>query len=269
MASVSFEDLEKRAARRIKGRNRSPYVLKVEGDDDIVIKYPDAVTSMEYEAATGIMEQLRILSGSEYPRLIDLFRGKDIAVVQLFITDMWETWNDDSHEVPGGKRGLIQLFDQYGRDLLLDFRDYWSGLDVIEYFSGERSWFEFYEFMNALPPHSRFKAKLALDPELAEQLHAQRKAAGETDEEIEDDNSEGWKPETRSQEGFTPIIAIMYSMLEAINEISRTTVAVNGGKPPQQQKLPRPFSALEMLELQDERDDMMDLGARFGMKQPD
>ena len=101
--ATDFNSLLQRAERRTRGRNRQPYVLNIEGDDPISIKHPDAVTSMEYERAESVWDQLKILAGPEFPRLLDLFRGKDISVVQLMITEMWEQWNDDSHQVPGGK----------------------------------------------------------------------------------------------------------------------------------------------------------------------
>lgn len=96
----------------------------------------------------------------------------------------------------------------------------------------------------------------------------QRAAEEEAEDDDEEDSDDGWQPETRSQEGYTPILSTLYSVLEAINEIPRTLIAVNGRKPPQQRKIPRPVSALDVLELEDERDDMHDLAARFGMKQP-
>lgn len=109
---------------------------------------------------------------------------------------------------------------------------------------------------------------MALDPDYARMLWDRKKEIeeSESDEDEEDDSEEGWKPETRSQEGFTPIISTMYSMLETLQEIPRTLIAVNGRKPPQQRKIPRPVSALDVLELEDERDEMHDLAARFGMK---
>ena len=101
--ATSFDELLKRSSRRTKSRNRQDYVLTVEGDDPIRIQYPDALKSMEYERASTVWDQVRILAGSEFPRLIDLFRGQDISVVQLMLTDMWEFWEDDSMQVPGGK----------------------------------------------------------------------------------------------------------------------------------------------------------------------
>lgn len=100
---TDFKSLQERAARRTKNRNRQPFVLNIEGDDPIRIKYPDAIKSMEYERADTVWAQLQILAGPDFPRLLDLFRGEDISVVQLLITEMWDQWNDDSHEVPGGK----------------------------------------------------------------------------------------------------------------------------------------------------------------------
>lgn len=97
----------------------------------------------------------------------------------------------------------------------------------------------------------------------------QKEAEAEAEDEDEDgEDDSGWQPETRSQEGYTPVLATLYSMLEALQEVPRTLIAVNGRKPPQQKKIPRPVSALDVLELEDERDDMHDLAARFGMKQP-
>lgn len=72
----------------------------------------------------------------------------------------------------------------------------------------------------------------------------------------------------RSSEGYTPELATQYSILEAINEVSRTLLATNGNKPPPPRKIPRPVSALDLLELEDERDEMNELAERFGMRRP-
>lgn len=169
---------------------------------------------------------------------------------------------------PRGKRALVELFDKFGLQIQLDFRDFWCGLDVLEYFEGSRSWLEFYEFLNGLPAHSRFKAAVALDPELAQMLKDQRDAAeAEDDDEDElDEGDQAWNPKMRSQEGYSPEISLMYSMLDAMNEVSRTLIAVNGKRPPPKQKLPKPISAMDLLDLADERDEMHDLADRFGIR---
>lgn len=101
--ATDFKDLVSRAERRTRKRNRKPFVLNIEGDEPISVKYPDAIKSIEYERAQTVYDQLRILTGSDFARILQLFEGEDISVVQLFITEMWDFWADDSHEVPGGK----------------------------------------------------------------------------------------------------------------------------------------------------------------------
>lgn len=100
---TSFESLVERAKKRTKGLNRAPFVITVEGDDPIEVEYPDAIKSMNYERAETVYDQLRALLGTDFTRILDLVRGKDISVLQLLITEMWDFWDDDSHEVPGGK----------------------------------------------------------------------------------------------------------------------------------------------------------------------
>lgn len=104
MAQLNFQQLADRAEkRRHKGKPKKPFVMKVEGDKDIVIPYLDSIKSMDYEEAQTVRAQLRILAGAEYPRIIELVRGRDISVIQDFIAEMWDFWDDDSHEVAGGK----------------------------------------------------------------------------------------------------------------------------------------------------------------------
>ena len=100
--ATSFESLVARAEKRAKG-HRTPFVITVEGDDDIKIPYPDALQAMDYEKAGTAYEQLQVLTKSEFPRILDLVRGKSIDVVQLLLTEMWSHWGDDSAEAPGGK----------------------------------------------------------------------------------------------------------------------------------------------------------------------
>ncbi|AVE00695.1 tail assembly chaperone [Gordonia phage Buggaboo] len=102
---IKFSDLEKRAERSVAKKNRKPYVIEVEDDDPIVIPYPDAIKSMEYERREDLYGSLQILAGAEFPRILELVEGKDLEVVQYLLTDMWKFWRDDAHEVPGGKEG--------------------------------------------------------------------------------------------------------------------------------------------------------------------
>ena len=75
----------------------------VEDDEDIRIEYPDAIQAMDYERAQTAYEQLQVLTKADFPRILDLVRGKPISVVQLLLTEMWAHWGDDSSEAPGGK----------------------------------------------------------------------------------------------------------------------------------------------------------------------
>lgn len=58
---------------------------------------------MDYERAQTAYEQLQVLTKADFPRILDLVRGKPISVVQLLLTEMWAHWGDDSSEAPGGK----------------------------------------------------------------------------------------------------------------------------------------------------------------------
>jgi hypothetical protein len=104
--AISFEELANRAQKRAEkgGAKKNPeFRMPVEGDSDIVIPKPDAIVSMQSEKAGNLWDQLQVLTGKEFSRIIELVRGKDIRVVQDLITEMWSQWDDDSHTVAGGK----------------------------------------------------------------------------------------------------------------------------------------------------------------------
>ncbi|WNM69944.1 tail assembly chaperone [Rhodococcus phage GuyFagieri] len=100
--AVNFATLAGRAEKRV-GKKKD-FVLQI-GDDqpDIVIPRPDAIVSMQSEKAGSLYDQLQVLTGKEFPRILELVKGKPIQVVQDLITAMWDAWEDDAHEVPGGK----------------------------------------------------------------------------------------------------------------------------------------------------------------------
>ena len=77
--------------------------MRIKDDKDIVIPKPDAIVAMQAESAKTLWDQLRVLSGKDFGRILELVKGKDIQVVQDLIAEMWEAWDDDSHEVDGGK----------------------------------------------------------------------------------------------------------------------------------------------------------------------
>lgn len=113
--ATNFNALVARTEKRVertKGK-KTPYVLSGLPDDmpDIVIEYPDAIRSMNFEKATTVWDQLSVLTGKDFARILGLVEGKDIAVVQDLINDMWDHWDRgdkgttgaDLHSVPGGK----------------------------------------------------------------------------------------------------------------------------------------------------------------------
>lgn len=113
--ATDFNTLVSRAEKRVertKGK-KTPYVLTGLPDDmpDISIEYPDAIKSMQFEKANTVYDQLQVLSGKDFARILGLVEGKDIAVVQDLINAMWDHWDRgdqgsskaDLHSVPGGK----------------------------------------------------------------------------------------------------------------------------------------------------------------------
>lgn len=141
---------------------------------------------------------------------------------------------------------------------------------MIEYFTGERSWHEFYGFLYGLPRWGKFQAALMMDKEYAEHLRERRrKMQKEAEEAIEedDDDDDRWKPSGLSPEGFTPELHALYDLDERIQSMSRIMIMMNSkAKPPDIQKRKRPVLAIDLLELEDERDDMKDLASKFGFK---
>jgi hypothetical protein len=102
--AIDFETLAARAEKRVAKRGgKREFVMRIKDDKDIVIPKPDAIVSMQAESAKTLWDQLRVLSGKDFGRILELVKGKDIQVVQDLITEMWEAWDDDSHEVDGGK----------------------------------------------------------------------------------------------------------------------------------------------------------------------
>lgn len=154
---------------------------------------------------------------------------------------------------------------------MYDFR-HELGIDVLDYFAGERSWWEFYDFLYELPSWGKFQSALVMDEEYArtqyERIKQLREAAEDEDEdEDEGSDDESWKPEGRSPEGWTPVLATLNDLHEQVQSVARILIGVNSkGKPPDIQKRVRPKTALDILELESERDEMQGLAATFGLK---
>ena len=144
-------------------------------------------------------------------------------------------------------------------------------IDVLDYFTGDRSWHEFYEFLSDLPRWGKFHSALAMDRDHALFIHEQqrlaREAAEERDEDDEDEDEGHWKPVGRSPEGYTPELDALHVLDERIQSLARILIMVNSkSKPPDVQRHKRPVTALDLLDLEDERDEMSDLASAFGLK---
>ena len=107
-----------------------------------------------------------------------------------------------------------------------------------------------------------------MDEEFASSvIEARRKAKEAAAQREEDDEPEWHKPTGRSPEGFTPELAALYNLDERLQQVARVVTAANSkSKPPDIQKQPRPFTALDIMELEDERTEMEDLARTFGLR---
>ena len=132
--------------------------------------------------------------------------------------------------------------------MIVDFHHYYGGLDVADFFSGERELWEFWEFFNRLPDGSFSKSAMADDPEIAEM-----RVANVTDEDIQrilDARS------SQSQQingvpvvGYTLEIEKLNQIIDALNINTFTIRSIFGGKKNNDQfkEVPRPKSAYDKL----------------------
>lgn len=104
--AVKWEDLVREGNKKVSKRGGRPdFVLQFDGEPDVVVKFPDGQRSMDYEEAQSGKQQLKILLGRDFARVWEKFRGTNVEVVSGLIQAMWDHWDDESDEVPGGKEG--------------------------------------------------------------------------------------------------------------------------------------------------------------------
>lgn len=142
---------------------------------------------------------------------------------------------------------------------------------MLDYFTGDRSWVEFYDFLHELPKWGKFQSALSMDRDYALLVAAHHKEHKRQQEELEQDEDyePEWKPQGRSPEGYTPELDVLYRIEEGLQSISRILIMVNSkSKPPEIQKNRRPVTMLDLMDLEDEREDMNDLASKFGIKKP-
>lgn len=134
-------------------------------------------------------------------------------------------------------RRLAYLVDHYRGALNHDLRTY-AGVDLGEFWRARR-WQSLLDTIDRLPGHSHYSAAIANDEEhakLVAETMAKRKAAGEQDED-----------RGPALTGWTPEVAVLTQVLDAVNAVRYAVVAVQAGKkagePPKPAR--RPITALE------------------------
>lgn len=112
-----------------------------------------------------------------------------------------------------------------------------------------------------------------MDREYAEHIAAQRQKLRDQQDEWDEDDDEDedgekrWQPKGRPPEGFTPELNALFDLDERIQSLARILIMVNSkSKPPDIQKRKRPVTALDLLDLEEERDSMKDLASKFGIR---
>jgi hypothetical protein len=133
----------------------------------------------------------------------------------------------------------VELVDRYGPEIEYDFLTVYHGLHLSDWFSGRGAppWSKLVRLADALPSHSRFKAAIIDDDELAARLNL-------TDDE------DGDKSERRKMtyEGYDPVIAKLTDACDLLIGLQRTLIQVNSekGKGPKDTKfMDRPESAVD------------------------
>ena len=102
--SVKWDDLVNEGRKKVEKRGGRPdFVLKFDGEPDVVVKFPDGQRSMDYEEAQSGKQQLRILLGRDFSRVWEKFRGVPVETLTALIQRMWDHWDDEGDQVPGGK----------------------------------------------------------------------------------------------------------------------------------------------------------------------
>jgi hypothetical protein len=133
---------------------------------------------------------------------------------------------------------LAYLVDHYRPAVAYDLTVH-CGLDLGDLWR-ERRWTRLLDLIDRLPSHSQYAAAASMDEEHAEMLaEALAARAAESD----DDKNSG-----PALTGWTPEVAVMTNVLDAVRQVTHAIVAVNSekGKTPESPKpAPRPVTPLE------------------------
>jgi len=148
--------------------------------------------------------------------------------------DAWAA-NHDLPDFQNAQR-LCYLVDHFEAELTYDFRAFLGGTDMAELWR-ERRWRTMLMLIDRLPAHSWYSAALANDEQHAEMLAKAIAARG--DDEDAPSKGPAWNT-------WTPEVAMLTQVVDAVRSLQHTLVAVNAEKaPPPPEPLPRPTGALE------------------------
>ena len=153
------------------------------------------------------------------------------------IFDRWR-WAHDLPHFEDARR-LAYLVDHYRGAIANDLRVH-ANVDLGELWRARR-WTHLLDLIDRLPAHSWFSATISGDKEHAEMLAraiAERRAAGQEDK----------APSGPSLVGWTPEVAALHHVLDAVRRVEWTVAAVNAGKkaPDPPKPAPRPISEIEI-----------------------
>lgn len=143
------------------------------------------------------------------------------------------------------------------------------GIDLVDYASGERAWSEFYDFLQELPEHGKFKSAVALDMDFAREMKRRLDEDRDRLEELDEDDPDIIQKDNslRSPEGYSPTMSILFTIEERLQALTAVTLGAAGVKsPPDVRFNKRPFVALQVLDLEEERDEMADLKRAFKIR---
>jgi hypothetical protein len=136
-------------------------------------------------------------------------------------------------------RRLTYLVDKYRSAIASDLRVH-AGVDLGDLWRARR-WTHLLDLLDHLPGHSWFASAVSMDEEhakmMAESIIARRESGEESDQ----------SPQGPSLVQWTPEVAVMTNVLDAVRGVQHAVVAVNAGDkaPAPPRPAPRPITPLE------------------------
>lgn len=109
-----------------------------------------------------------------------------------------------------------------------------------------------------------------MDEEYARVVHEQRRKMRQEQEdrfwnEDESEQQEEFEVETRSSEGYTPLLAAVHTLDEHVQALTSVTIKLHSkSKPPPLTRAPRPITMIDVMDKMEERDEMHELSRAFG-----